>query len=83
MNYLLRQQYNNYFDYLGKIVIMLYDEDRSNTDGKNLLKATAHIGTYVNSLHLEYDNMKNRLETYKKENRKLKQQIEQLKNQLK
>lgn len=82
MNYLLRQEYNNWFDYLGKIVIMLYEEDKSNQDGKNLIKATSKVGTYVNSLHLDYDMTNKRLDAFKKENRKLKQEIEELKKQL-
>jgi hypothetical protein len=82
MNYLLRKEYNNYFDYLGKIVIMLYEEDKSNQDGKNLIKATSKIGTYVNSLHLDYDMTKTRLDAFKKENRELRQEIQELKKQL-
>lgn len=83
MNYLLRQEYNNWFDYLGKVVIELYNQDKTNVNGKNLMKAASKVGTYVNSLHLEYDMTKTRLEAYKKENRKLKQEIEELKNKLK
>lgn len=82
MNYLLRKEYNNWFDYLGKIVILLYEDDKSNQDGKNLLKATTKVGTYVNSLHLEYDMTIKRLNAYKSENRKLRHEIEELKKQL-
>ena len=83
MNYLLRKEYNTWFDYLGGIVIQLYEEDKSNPDGKNLLKATTKIGTYINSLHLDYDMTKTRLDANKSKNMELTMEIEELKTKIK
>lgn len=83
MNYLLRKEYNTWFDYLGSTVILLYEEDKSNPDGKNLLKATTKVGTYINSLHIDYDMTKSRLDAYIRKNRELTTEIEELKNKLK
>lgn len=82
MNILLRKEYENWFEYLGGVVMQLYNRDRTNVKGKNLMKAASKIGVYVNSLHLEHDLTERRLKFYMSENLKLRQEIEQLKKQL-
>lgn len=72
---LFKQEYIANFDYVARVVMELYDEDRSNPDGKNLLKCTSRVGEYVNNLHIEMHYLERKIERLNNLNIELKKKI--------
>ena len=87
MTPLQKQSYNLWFNYIANTVIEWSKQKPANTDLKNMVQGMTEIGQYVNALNVENTVLTKRIGLIREEKNKqliqLKEQIENLENELK
>ena len=87
MTPLQKQSYNLWFNHIANTVIEWSKQKPANTDLKNMVQGMTEIGQYVNGLSVENTVLTKRIGLIREEKNKqliqLKEQIENLENELK
>lgn len=87
MTPLQKQSYNLWFNHIANTVIEWSKQKPANTDLKNMVQGMTEIGQYVNGLTVENTVLTRRIGLIREEKNKqliqLKEQIENLENELK
>ena len=87
MTPLQKQSYNLWFNHIANLVVQWSKEKPANTDLKNMVQGMTEIGQYVNALNIENTVLTKRIGLIREEKNKqlvqLKEQIENLQNELK
>lgn len=87
MTPLQKQSYNLWFNHIASTVIEWSKQKPANTDLKNMVQGMTEIGQYVNGLSVENTVLTKRIGLIREEKNKqliqLKEQIENLENELK
>ena len=87
MTPLQKQSYNLWFNHIANTVIEWSKQKPANTDLKNMVQGMTEIGQYVNALNVENTVLTKRIGLIREEKNKqliqLKEQIENLENELK